>query len=113
MDLPRIARETSQMLVNYLSYQALLTVLDQLAETNPSAALQLRQFAASQNLQESDRLVDALMAADPEMALRLMTVREHLAEALLDYLPQMVLARVQEANLEQKRHLLERLTQGG
>ncbi len=40
-----------------------------------------------------------------------MTVREHLAEEILDFLPEMVRTGIRQANVEHRRHLLERLTQ--
>jgi len=40
-----------------------------------------------------------------------MTVREHIAQEVTDFLPEMVRANIQQANMEQRRQHLERITQ--
>jgi hypothetical protein len=40
-----------------------------------------------------------------------MTVREHIAEEVTDFLPEMVRTGIQQANMEQRRQHLERITQ--
>jgi hypothetical protein len=111
MDLPRIARETATVLINYLTFQAVKIILEQMTEMDLPASVHFRNFSANYGFQQSEIYLQDLLQENREWALRVMTVREHLAEALLDYLPTMVLSQVREANLEQRRHLLERLTQ--
>ncbi len=40
-----------------------------------------------------------------------MTVRQHLAEEVVDFLPEMVSTGIQQANMEHRRQHLERITQ--
>jgi proteasome assembly chaperone (PAC2) family protein len=40
-----------------------------------------------------------------------MTVREHLAENILDVLPEMVRTEIRQANIQQRKRHLERITQ--
>jgi hypothetical protein len=40
-----------------------------------------------------------------------MTVREHLAEEVAEYLPEMVRGAIQQSNMEHRRQHLERITQ--
>jgi hypothetical protein len=40
-----------------------------------------------------------------------MTVRENIAEEVVDFLPEMVKSGIQQANMEQRRQHLERITQ--
>ena len=47
------------------------------------------------------------------MAMRIMTVRQHIAEEICEFLPEMVIASLQQANMEHRRQHLERLTQLG
>lgn len=47
----------------------------------------------------------------PELALRIMTVREHIAEEITEFLPEMVRTGIQQANMEKRRQHLERITQ--
>nr|AZB51358.1 chaperonin-like protein [Nostoc sp. 'cyanobiont of Peltigera retifoveata'] len=39
-----------------------------------------------------------------------MTVREHIAEEIAEFLPEMVRTGIQQANMEQRRQHLERIT---
>ncbi|MFS8897330.1 chaperonin family protein RbcX, partial [Synechococcus sp. R3-13] len=52
----------------------------------------------------------ALLAERPELAYRIMTVREHIAAEVVDYLPEMAKAGIQQANMEHRRNHLERIT---
>jgi RbcX protein len=107
----KIALDTASVLQSYLTYQAVRTIIDQLAETNPSLAIWLSQYSSTHKIQESEIYLEGLMLEQKELVLRIMTVREHLAEAVLDLLPEMVRTSIHQANLEHRRHLLERLTQ--
>jgi len=40
-----------------------------------------------------------------------MTVREHIAEEIADFLPEIVRTGIQQGNMEQRRQHLERMTQ--
>jgi hypothetical protein len=93
MDLKQIAKDTAKTLISYLTYQAMRTVLAQLSETDPPRALWLQQFSARQNLQDGEAYLRALLAERPELAYRIMTVREHIAAEVVDYLPEMAKSR--------------------
>lgn len=112
MDLRKIARDSAQTLANYLTYQAVRVVLEQLMETNPPAAQNLREFFATASFQgDSEVYLHRLMQGNPEMAFRIMTVRDHLAENIPEFLPEMVRSQVHNSNLDQRKTLFERLTQ--
>jgi hypothetical protein len=100
MNSKRVAQETAKVLQDYLTYQAVRTILDQLSETNPTQALWLRQFSQQHNLQNSEAYLEAFM-----------TVREDLAERVLDFLPEMVRSGMEESNRHYRCQILERLTQ--
>jgi hypothetical protein len=40
-----------------------------------------------------------------------LTVREHLADEIAEYLPEMLRSTMQQANMEQRRRQLEQMTQ--
>lgn len=107
----KIAKDTAQVLQSYLTYQAVRTIIEQLSETNPTQAIWLSQYSSKNKVQDGEAYLEALMAEDKELVMRIMTVREHLAEAILDFLPEMVRAGITQANTEHRRQLLERLTQ--
>ncbi|NET33979.1 MAG: RbcX chaperonin protein [Cyanothece sp. SIO1E1] len=107
----KVAQDTAKVLQSYLTYQAVRTIIDQLSETNPGQAIWLSDYSSSHKLQDSETYLEALMLERKELVLRILTVREQLADAVLDFLPEMVLTGIQKANVEHRRHLLERLTQ--
>ena len=110
MDIKQIAKDTAKTLQSYLTYQALKTVLAQISETNPPLALWLQRFSA-EKIQDGEAYVKQLFQEKPELALRIMTVREHIAEQVTEYLPEMVRTGIQQANMEHRRQHLERMTQ--
>ncbi|MEN9202166.1 MAG: chaperonin family protein RbcX [Thermostichus sp. DG_1_6_bins_120] len=110
MDLKQIAKDTAKTLISYLTYQAMRTVLAQLGETDPPRAFWLQQFSARQNLQDGEAYLRALLAERPDLAYRIMTVREHIAAEVVDYLPEMAKTGIQQANMEHRRNHLERMT---
>jgi len=110
MNFKEIAKETAKTLQSYLTYQALKTVLAQLGETNPPLAIWLHNFSAGK-VQDGEKYIEELFLANGELALRIMTVREHIAQEVTDFLPEMVRANIQQANMEQRRQHLERITQ--
>jgi hypothetical protein len=111
MDLKRVAKDTAKVLTNYMTYQALRTVLDQLGETDPPQALWLHSFSANQGVQDGDAYLQALLVEKQELAFRIMTVRQLLAEEVADFLPEMVRTNIQQSNMEYRRQYLERMTQ--
>ncbi|MEC4815569.1 MAG: chaperonin family protein RbcX [Scytonema sp. PMC 1069.18] len=110
MNIKQIAKDTAKTLQSYLTYQALKTVLAQISETNPPLAIWLQRFSADK-IQDGEEYIRQLFQEKPELALRIMTVREHLAEEITEYLPEMVRTGIQQANMEHRRQHLERITQ--
>ena len=90
---------------------AVRIVLAQLTENNPPQAQWLNGFSGQSILQDGEAYLRSLTAANQELALRIMTVREHLVEEVVDELPEMVRRRISQQNMEHRRQQLERLTQ--
>ena len=111
MQIKQVAQATAKVLQSYLTYQAVITIRNELAETNPPQAIWLGQYAATHNLQDGEAFIEDLLTENKELVLRILTVREYLAEEVLDFLPTMVRSNINQANTEHRRHLLERLTQ--
>jgi RbcX protein len=110
MDLKQIAKDTVKTLSSYLTYQAVRTVLTQLGETNPPLAFWLHNFSADK-IQDGETYIQSLFQEKPDLALRIMTVREHIANEVTDFLPEMIRTGIQQANTEHRRQHLERITQ--
>ncbi|MBW4606472.1 MAG: chaperonin family protein RbcX [Hassallia sp. WJT32-NPBG1] len=110
MDLKQIAKDTVKTLSSYLTYQAVRTVLTQLGETNPPLAFWLHNFSADK-IQDGESYIQSLFQEKPDLALRIMTVREHIANEVSDFLPEMIRTGIQQANTEHRRQHLERMTQ--
>ncbi|RCJ20694.1 chaperonin family protein RbcX [Nostoc sp. ATCC 43529] len=110
MNLKQIAKDTAKTLQRYLTYQALKTVLAQLGETNPPLGIWLQNFSADK-IHDGETYIEELFREKPDLALRIMTVREHIAEEITEFLPEMVRTGIQQANMEQRRQHLERITQ--
>lgn len=111
MDHKRVAKDTAQVLISYLTYQAAKLVVTQLYETNPGLGIWLSEFSSTDRVQDGELYLEALMQENRELALRLLTVREHLAEEVVEFLPEMVKTGIQESNVGHRRQLLERMTQ--
>lgn len=111
MNIKQIAKDTAKTLSSYLTYQAARTVLAQISETNPPLALWLHRFSATDKIQDGEAYIENLFREKPDLALRIMTVREHIAEEVADFLPELVRAGIQQANIEHRRRHLERSTQ--
>jgi hypothetical protein len=111
MDIKRIAKDTAKTLQSYLTYQAVRTVLAQIGETNPPLALWLHRFSATDKIQDGEIYIENLFREKPDLALRIMVVREHLAEEVADFLPEMVRTGIQQANMQHRKQHLERITQ--
>jgi RbcX protein len=110
MDLKQIAIATVKTLSSYLTYQAVRTVLTQLGETNPPLAFWLHNFSADK-IQDGEAYIQSLFREKPDLALRIMTVREHIANEVSDFLPEMIRTGISQANTEHRRQHLERITQ--
>jgi RbcX protein len=111
MDIKRIAKDTAKMLTSYLTYQAVRTVLSQLSETNLPLSHWLNEFSSREKLQDGEQYLDSLLQEKPELALRIMIVRQHIAEEIAEYLPEMMQTGIQQANMEHRKKHLERITQ--
>lgn len=111
MDLKQVAKDTAKVLTSYFTYQALRTVLAQLSENNPPQALWLHSFCSRNSIQDGEAFLLALLRENQELAFRLMTVRQHLAEEVAEFLPEMVRTGIQQSNMEHRRQHLERITQ--
>ena len=113
MDLKKSAKDAAKVLTSYLTFQAVKTVLNQLRETNPAHAYWLNTFSTKEALQDGEAYLNSLMQENVELAMRIMTVRQHIAEEICEFLPEMVLTGIQQANMEYRRQHLERITQLG
>ncbi len=111
MDIKRIAKDTAKMLQSYLTYQAVRTVSAQINETNPYVAAWLHRFSTKERIQDGEAYIEQLFLEKPELALRIMTVRQHLAEEMTEFLPEMVSTGIVQANMQHRRQHLERITQ--
>ncbi len=110
MQPKQVAQASAKVLQSYLTYQAVCTILDELSETNLPQSLWLRNYTATHNIQNGEVFLEELMTENKEMVLRILTVREYLAEQVLEFLPEMVQTGIRQANIEHRKHLLERLT---
>lgn len=112
MNINQVVKSTARTLVSYLTYEAMRVVVDQLSETNPPLALWLRGFSSTGKLQDGEQYVQELLSVNQELAFRLMTVREHLAEQIADLLPEITLTEVKASNIKLRSQHLERLVNG-
>ncbi|MBE9078390.1 chaperonin family protein RbcX [Romeria aff. gracilis LEGE 07310] len=111
MDLKQIAKDTANVLSSYLTFQAVRTVLNQLRETDLPRFYWFNDFSTRESLQNGEAYLERLMQAQPDLALRIMTVRQHLAEEITEFLPEMVQTGIQHANIEHRKRHLEKITQ--
>lgn len=111
MDLKKVAKDTAKVLSSYLTYQAVRTVGNQLRETNPGLAIWLSGFSSTGKIQDGEAYLQELLQENQELAFRIMTVRQYLADEVADYLPEMVRTGIQQANMGHRREYLERMTQ--
>jgi hypothetical protein len=109
MDLKQIAKATAKTLTSYLTYEAMRTVVNQLRETNPPLAHWLAGFSPTGKLQDGEIYLQALLQANQELAFRIMTVRQYLAEEIADFLPEMTRTGIQESNMRLRCQHLERI----
>jgi hypothetical protein len=85
--------------------------MEQLRETDPPQSLWLHGFSSNISVQDGEAYLRALLEEKQELAFRIMTVRQHLAEEVADFLPEMVRTGIQQSNMEHRRQQLERITQ--
>jgi RbcX protein len=111
MNLKQIAQDTTKTLISYLTYRAVRVVYEQLDETEPKRAYWLHQFASRESLKDGELFIQQLFRERPDLAFRIVTVREHLAEELADFLPGLLRSQMQAANMTQRTQQLERMTQ--
>ena len=108
MDLKAITDATVKMLATYLTYQAVQVIAAQLHDTSPRRAFWFNQFSGQSPIHDGEEYISRLFAEDPTLAGRVMTVRAHLAEQIAGSLPPLVIASIQQANVEQQRRYVER-----
>ena len=111
MDLKRIAKDTNQVLTSYLTYQAVRTGLSQLREANLPLYYQLHEFAGREKLQDGEAFISELLLEHTELAFRVMTVRQHMAKEIAEFLPEMLTSTIQQANMGHRKKQLEKMTQ--
>lgn len=111
MSYKQVVKDTAKVLQSYLTYQAVRIIIQQLSETNPGQSIWLSDYSDRQKVQDSDNYLDQLIKENKELALRILTVRQDLAEQVLEFLPEMVNSNISESNMEHRRRLLELLTQ--
>jgi hypothetical protein len=111
MDLKQIAKDSAKTLISYLTYRAVRVVVAQLSETNPPLATWLNGFSTTGKIQDGELYLQELMQAEQSLALRVMTVRAHLAQEVAEFLPEMIRTGIDQANADHRRQYLERMTQ--
>lgn len=111
MDIKKVAKNTTRVLASYMTYQAVQIIFSQLSETNPPLAFWFNSFSGADKIQDGEAYLQALLKENQELAFRVMTVREHLAQEVADYLPEMLRTEIQQANILHGRQYLERVTQ--
>jgi hypothetical protein len=111
MDRKQVAKATTKVISSYLTYQAVQSVLAELTEMNPPLALWLRGFSGQQILQDGEVYLQALLVQNQELAFRIMTVREHLVEDIMEDLPEMVFHDIKLKNSQHRKQQLEKLSQ--
>jgi len=111
MDIKQVAKRTVKTVISYLTYEAVKTVFAQLDETDPPRAYWLHQFSSREKIQNGEAYLEALFQESPDLAFRILTVREALAQEIVEFLPEMILTGIQQSNMNQRRQQLERMTQ--
>nr|ARS45471.1 chaperonin-like protein [Scytonematopsis sp. 2 PNG7-MK64] len=111
MNIKKIAKDTAKTLSSYLTYEAVKIVLAQLTETNPPLAQWFQRFSGTDKIQDGEFYIEQLFRENPDLALRIMSVRVHIAEEVSEYLPEMVKSNILQANTQHRRQHFERLTQ--
>jgi hypothetical protein len=86
-------------------------VIAQLSETDPPQAYWLQNFSTKERVQDGEAYIAILFQERQDLAFRILTVREHLANEVSEFLPEMVRSGIQQSNMEHRRRQLERMTQ--
>jgi len=107
----QVAAETAKVLQSYLTYQAVKTIIAQLSETNPPMAIWLTEYSSGNKIQDGEAYIKGLMLDHKDLVMRILEVRKYLAEQVLDFLPDIVRQNLEQSGLDNRRQLLERLTQ--
>ena len=70
-----IARNTAEVVQNYLTFKAVQSVIAQLAETNPQESIWLRQYSSGGKLRDAEAYIQEIMSEPrgKELAMRIMT----------------------------------------
>ena len=109
MDIKRSTKSTAKMLINFLTFEAVKTIAEQLEETDRLKALWFNQFSTRERLQNGELYIKDLFGVNQEMAFRVMTVREHLANEILDFIPEMARTGIQQSNMQLRRQHFEHI----
>ncbi|MCY7331854.1 MAG: chaperonin family protein RbcX [Pseudanabaena sp. CAN_BIN31] len=109
MDIKRSTKSISSMLINFLTYEAVKTVSEQLQETDRLKALWFNQFSTREKIQNGELYIKELLEVHQDLAFRIMTVREHLANEILDFLPEITRTGLQQSNMQLRCQHLDRL----
>jgi len=109
MDIKRSTKSTAKMLINFLTFEAVKTIAEQLEETDRLKALWFNQFSTRERLQNGELYIKDLFEVHQEMAFRVMTVREHLANEILEFLPEMTRTGIQQSNMQIRRQHFEKI----
>ena len=109
MDIKRSTKSTANMLINFLTFEAVKTIGEQLQETDKLKALWFNQFSTRERLQNGELYIKDLFAVNQEMAFRVMTVREYLANEILEFLPEMTRTGIQQSNRQLRRQHFEHI----
>jgi len=109
MDIKRSTKSTAKMLINFLTFEAVKTIAEQLEETDRLKALWFNQFSTRERLQNAELYINDLFQVHQEMAFRVMTVREHLANEILEFLPEITRTGIQQSNMQLRRQHFERI----
>jgi vacuolar-type H+-ATPase subunit I/STV1 len=109
MDIKRSTKSISSMLINFLTYEAVKTVYEQLLETDRLKALWFNQFSTREKIQNGELYIKELLEVHQDLAFRVMTVRDHLASEVLDFIPEMTRSGIQQSNMQLRCQHLERM----
>lgn len=95
--------------MNFVTYEAIKTVSEQLQETDLLKAHWFNQFSTREKVQNGELYIQELLEVHQDLAFRVMTVREHLANEILDFLPEMTRTGIQQSNMQLRCQHLERM----
>ena len=70
----------------------------------------LNNFPANK-IGDGEGLIEELFHAKPELALRIILVRENIVEGVAEFLPEIIVTGIQQSNIEHHPQHLERIMQ--